>query len=68
MIIIGIALTVLSIGDLLRHIFARDVISYYAQQQMPIEKEKIKEIVPSVGVVAKEITKGVKEGLEDESK
>ncbi len=33
---------------------------------MPIAKEVIEKIAPSVGVAAKEIAKGIKEGLKDE--
>lgn len=45
---------------------ARSITAYFTQQQMPIAKEGIKEIAPSVGKVAEEITKGIKEGLKDE--
>ena len=68
LIVVGIALSILSIGDLLRHAFTRDVVSYYAQQQMPVAKEGIEKMAPSVGVVAKEVSKGIKEGLKDEDK
>ncbi len=68
LIIVGIALSILSIGDLLRHAFTRDIVSYYAQQQMPIAKEGIEKVAPSVGVAAKEISNGIKEGLKDEDK
>lgn len=44
----------------------RQISAYMAQQQMPIAKESIEKIAPSVGVAAKEITKGIKEGLEDD--
>ena len=64
LIIIGIPLSVLSIGDFLRHTFTRDMISYYTEQSLPIEKEKIEKIAPSVGVLAKEISKGIKKGKE----
>lgn len=46
----------------------REISAFTAQQQMPIAKEGIEKISPSVGVAAKEITKGVKEGLKDEKK
>ena len=45
---------------------ARDISAYLTQQQMPIAKEGIEKIAPSVSVAAKEITKGIKEGLKDE--
>lgn len=46
----------------------REISAFTVQQQMPIAKEGIEKISPSVGVAAKEITKGVKEGLRDEKK
>ena len=46
----------------------REISAFTAQQQMPIAKEGIEKISPSVGVAAKEIAKGVKEGLKDEKK
>lgn len=45
--------------------YQRQINAYMAQQQMPIRKESIEKISPSIGVAAKEITKGVKEGLKD---
>lgn len=48
---------------------AREINAYMAQQQMPVAKEGIEKMAPSMGVAAKEIAKGVKEGLkEDEDK
>ena len=48
---------------------AREINAYMTQQQMPVAKEGIEKMAPSVGVAAKEIAKGVKEGLkEDEDK
>lgn len=41
----------------------REISAFYAQQQIPIAKEGIEKMAPSVGNVAKEITKGIKEGL-----
>ena len=46
----------------------RKISAYMAQQQMPVAKEGIEKMAPSVGVAAKEIAKGVKEGLKDEDK
>lgn len=47
----------------------REISAFTAQQQMPVAKEGIEKMAPSVGVAAKEIAKGVKEGLkEDEDK
>lgn len=39
--------------------------SYMIQQQMPVAKETAEKIAPTAGVVAKEITKGVKDGLKE---
>lgn len=44
---------------------AREINAYMAQQQMPVAKEGIEKMAPSVGVAAKEIAKGVKEGLKE---
>ena len=44
----------------------RAMSAFYAQSQIPIAKEGIEKVAPSVGVAAKEIAKGVKEGLKDE--
>lgn len=46
----------------------REINAYFAQQQMPVVKEGIEKVAPSVGVAAKEISKGVKEGLKDEDR
>lgn len=46
----------------------RAIASYMVQQQMPIAKESAEKMAPTAGVVAKEITKGVKEGLKEEDK
>ncbi len=63
---LGISLTILSLGDLFRHAFARDITAYYAQRQIPLAQEGIEKMAPSVGTAAKEIAKGIKEGLKDE--
>lgn len=46
----------------------RQINAYFAQQSMPIAKEGIEKMAPSAGVAAKEIAKGIKEGLKDEEK
>ena len=46
----------------------REISAFTTQQQMPIAKESIEKMAPSAGVAAKEITKGVKEGLKDDEK
>ena len=45
----------------------RKISAYFAQQQMPVAKEGIEKMAPSVGVAAKEISKGIKEGLKDDN-
>ena len=44
----------------------REVNAFIVQQHMPIAKEGIEKMAPSAGVAAKEIAKGIKEGLTDE--
>lgn len=44
----------------------REINAFYVQQQMPIVKEGIEKMAPTAGVAAKEITKGIKEGLKDD--
>lgn len=46
----------------------REISAFFAQQQMPVAKEGIEKMAPSAGVAAKEIAKGIKEGLKDEEK
>lgn len=60
MIFIGFFLIMTSHG--------REIYAFNAQQRMPIAKEGIEKMAPSVGTAAKEIAKGVKEGLKDENK
>ena len=60
MTMFGVALKLTSNG--------REINAFYAQQQMPIAKEGIEKMAPSAGVAAKEIAKGIKEGLKDEEK
>jgi hypothetical protein len=44
----------------------REIAAFNAQQHMPIAKESAEKMAPTAGKVAKEITKGIKSGLEDE--
>ena len=47
----------------------RELLAYHAQQIRPVAQEGVEKMAPSVGVAAKEIAKGIKEGLkEDEDK
>ena len=42
---------------------SRQISAYMMQQHMPLSQEYIKKMSPSMGNVAKEITKGIKEGM-----
>lgn len=46
--------------------FARDIAAFQAQQAMPVAQESIEKMSPTMGNAAKEIAKGVKEGLKDD--
>ena len=45
--------------------YNREIKAFAIQQSMPIAEETIEKMAPTAGVVAKEITKGVKEGLKE---
>ena len=61
LVLVGISLSIMSFGDLKKHTFSREIQAYKLQQQMPLAQESIEKIVPSIGKVAKEIKKGLKE-------
>ena len=44
----------------------RELLAYQMQQMRPIAQEGIEKMAPSTGVAAKEIAKGIKEGLKDD--
>lgn len=44
----------------------RHIAAFTTQQTMPIVKERLDEISPTLGNTAKEITKGIKKGLNDQ--
>jgi hypothetical protein len=46
----------------------RSILAYQVQQVRPVAQEGIEKVAPSVGVAAKEIAKGVKEGLKENEK
>lgn len=46
----------------------REMIAYLAQQQMPLVKEGIDKMVPTLGKVAGVIAKGIKDGLKADDK
>ena len=60
----GLFLTM--IGLMLRFLIGnrREISAYTTQQIMPIAQEGINKMAPTIGNAAKEITKGIKEGLE----
>ena len=62
----GIFITL--VGCMIRFIVAnqRNILAYQTQQVRPIVEEGVEKMAPSAKVAAKEITKGIKEGLKDE--
>lgn len=46
----------------------RHIIAFQAQQAMPVAKEGIDKMAPTIGNAAGEIAKGIKKGLNDEEK
>lgn len=46
----------------------REIAAFTTQQIMPVAQEGVEKMAPSIGVVAKEVTSGIKEGLKDEEK
>ena len=44
----------------------REITAFTTQQVMPIAQEGIEKMAPSIGNVAKEISKGIKEGMKDD--
>lgn len=66
MIMVGIFITVA--GCMVRFVVPnqRNINAYMVQQSMPIAQEGIEKIAPSIGKVAKEISKGIKESKDEE--
>lgn len=64
----GMIMTV--IGLILRFLIGnrREIAAYTTQQVMPIAQEGIEKMAPTIGNAAKEITKGIKEGLNEADK
>ena len=51
-------------GDgIIKHAFSRNIAGYYIQQKMPVAKEGIEQMAPTIGKAAGDIAKGIKEGL-----
>lgn len=46
----------------------RHIVAFQAQQVMPVAKEGIDEMAPTIGKAAGEIAKGIKKGLSDDEK
>lgn len=44
----------------------REITAFTVQQVMPVATEGMEKVAPSIGKVAKEVTKGIKEGLKDD--
>ena len=65
---LGLGIFVTAVGCIFRFIVGnqRNIRAYQAQQVMPIAQEKIEKMAPSMGNAAKEIAKGIKEGISDD--
>ncbi|MBQ3145842.1 MAG: zinc ribbon domain-containing protein [Clostridia bacterium] len=63
----GIGLTI--IGCMIRFVVGnqRSIMAYKVQEGMPIAKEGIEKMSPSMGTAAKEISKGIKEGMSEDN-
>ena len=46
----------------------RHILAFQTQQAMPVAKEGIREISPTIGEAAEEFAKGIKKGLKDDEK
>jgi len=53
-------------GSIYRVTKRREIAAFSAQQMRPIVEEEMEKMAPSMGNVAKEITKGIKEGLDND--
>lgn len=62
----GLFLTI--VGLMVRFLIGnrREITAYTVQQTMPIAKEGIEEMAPTIGNAAGEIAKGIKKGLKEE--
>lgn len=63
--VFSIMITIFISGNLFFFTKRREMLAFSAQQVMPIAQEGMDKMTPSVGKIAKEITKGVKEGMKD---
>mgnify|MGYP003311132935 CR=1 FL=1 len=64
----GFSLTI--VGCMIRFVVAnqRQIMAYQVQQGMPIAQEGMEKMSPTMENAAKEIAKGIKEGLSDDEK
>ena len=60
--------TALISGKLFMLYKGREILAFAAQQTIPVAKEGMEEIAPSIGNVAKEISKGINSGKKDANK
>ena len=63
-----ILVTIIISGIIYSTAKSREITAFYAQQQIPVAKEIIDEMAPTVGNSVGEIAKGIKKGLKDEEK
>ncbi len=64
---IGFGLTAFG-GVIMLVAHRREIAAYSTQQVMPIAKEGVEKMAPTLGIAAKEISKGIKEGLNEADK
>ena len=60
--------TIIIMFPMLMFAKGRHILAFTTQQVMPVAKEGIDEMAPTIGNAAGEIAKGIKEGLKDEEK
>ena len=67
MLMPGIFITI--VGCMIRFVIGnqRQISAYMTQEQMPIAQEGIEKMAPSMGTAAREIAKGIKEGMSDDN-
>lgn len=64
---VGFGLTIAG-GVIMLIAHRREITAYTTQQVMPVAQEGIEKMAPTIGNAAREITKGIKEGLNDAEK
>ena len=60
--------TALISGNLFMIYKRREILAFTAQQSIPVVKEGIEEMAPTIGNVVKEVTKGISSGIKDKEK